>query len=153
MRARFVPLLCGLVIVVGAGAPSKAMEFGGASRSVAGKWPVLALRVPAPKNGELPPTITGKWAPVGESAAIFPEGSFIEFTSDGAISLTLSLNGKPQMIFVGTYKIEGNKIHLSAKKGGKEDNETNTIKLLTADEMVLVDPKGKEEKFKRLKDK
>lgn len=81
-----------------------------------------------------------------------PDVSFIEFTTDGKVVINLSLKGKVHSKEVGTYKLEGDKLtFMGNKPDGTADNETNTVKSLTDDDMVFVDPKGKEVKFKRVK--
>jgi len=78
-----------------------------------------------------------------------PPGTSVEFTKDGKLIFKVALNGK-EIKLEGTYKIEGDKITVSMKTpDGKDDTETDTIKTLNDNEMVLVDPKGKEVVFKK----
>jgi uncharacterized protein (TIGR03066 family) len=69
----------------------------------------------------------------------------VEFTKDSKIKI-----GGMEL---GSYKIEGDKITLTAKKkDGKDDTDVSTIKLLTDEKMILVDEKKKEEtEFKKSK--
>ncbi len=69
----------------------------------------------------------------------------VEFTKDGMI--------KVGGMTLGTYKIDGDKITLTAKKtGAKDDTDVSTIKLLTDEKLILVDEKKKEEtEFKKAK--
>jgi uncharacterized protein (TIGR03066 family) len=72
----------------------------------------------------------------------------VEFTKDSKI--------KVGGMELGSYKIEGDKITLTAKKkdgkDGKDDTDVSTIKLLTEEKMILVDEKKKEEtEFKKSK--
>ncbi|MCE9530391.1 MAG: lipocalin family protein, partial [Planctomycetes bacterium] len=91
--------------------------------------------------------IVGTWSVTkGEEV---PPGTTIEFTKEGKLVFKLTLNGK-EVKLEGTYKIEKDKLTVSMKTpDGKDDTETDTIKTLTADAMVLVDPKGKEVEFKK----
>ena len=106
---------------------------------------------PAANNqggGDNSKNLLGKWEPDGKSE--MPPGSSIEFSADGKIMIHLNANGKQMSLPAGTYKLEGDKVTLK-KDGPKPDTEVNTIKSLTNDSLILVDPKGKEEKFKRVK--
>lgn len=76
----------------------------------------------------------------------------VEFTKDNKVVMHVVANGKKTLVTVGTFKIEGDKVTFSAKKGDEEDIEINTIKLLTADKLILVDPKGVEEEFEKAKE-
>jgi uncharacterized protein (TIGR03066 family) len=133
MKARFGAMMCGLMVAIAGCSSSSTTAPGGGGDSKGGA------------------TVVGKWTPEGEGAQTLPPGSFMEFTADGKIVMNLKLMDKVQTMDMGTYKVEGDKIHFSTKKGTKEEKETNTIKSLTADEMVLIDPKGKEEHWKRMK--
>jgi len=87
--------------------------------------------------------IVGTWTMTKQGGKDAPFPLEIEFTKDGKIKL-LGME-------LGSYKIDGNKITLTAKKkDGKDDTDTNTIKELTAQKMVLYDEKKKEEvEFKK----
>jgi uncharacterized protein (TIGR03066 family) len=93
--------------------------------------------------------IVGKWKMVkGEGV---PAGTVIEFTKDGKVSVTVDVGGKSMTIEIGTYSVEGDKVTLKTKIGEKEDTEVNDIKTLTADKLILVDPKKKEAELGRVK--
>jgi uncharacterized protein (TIGR03066 family) len=95
--------------------------------------------------------IVGQWKIIkGEEV---PAGTMIEFTKTGKVVFHIDLNGKSMSIEVGDYKIDGDKLTLTAKKGEKDDTEVNTIKSLTDDKLVLVDPKKKEVELERVKKK
>jgi uncharacterized protein (TIGR03066 family) len=97
----------------------------------------------APGNSE---KIVGLWDLVkGEGA---PPGTIVEFTKDLKIHLTITVDGAKANVD-GKYKVDGDKITLTAIQNGKEDTEINTIKSLTAERLVLVGPKGKEIEFKK----
>lgn len=134
MNAKFGALFCCLLFGIAGCSSSSTSGFGSNSGS------------PSAAGGK----IVGKWVPEGEGKV--PDVSFIEFTTDGKVVINLSLKGKVHSKEVGTYKLEGDKLTFMGKKpDGTADNETNTVKSLTDDDMVFVDPKGKEVKFKRVK--
>lgn len=90
--------------------------------------------------------IVGKWEPTEG----LPPGAkaTVEFTKDGKLLINFSFGDKAEKI-EGTYKLEGNKLSVDLK----EKKETSTVTKLTDEDLFLKDEKGKEEKFKRLKDK
>ncbi len=94
--------------------------------------------------------LAGKWELVkGEGP---PPGTVIEFTADQKVVLHLDKGGKSVAVPIGTYKVDGDKVTLMAKKkDGKDDNETNTITTLTDTRLVLVDSDKKVTEFKRQK--
>lgn len=94
--------------------------------------------------------IVGKWEAADKSDEM-PAGAVMEFTKDKNVVMHMDAGGKQMSMPIGTYKVEGDKLTLTMKKGEKEDSETDTIKSLTDDPLTLSDPKGKEIKFKRKK--
>lgn len=95
--------------------------------------------------------LVGKWEP-----ADLPKGgkAVIEFTKDGKLAVEFEFGGRAEKT-AGTYKLDGNKLTVTMKKGeGKERSETMTVTKLTDDEMVMEDDgKKKSETLKRIKDK
>lgn len=91
--------------------------------------------------------LLGKWAVGDEKSQIT-----VEFADKGKVTLSADLGGRTEKID-GTYKLDGNKLELALSLAGKEQKDTVTITKLTDDEMVGVDTKGKEEKFKKIKPK
>jgi uncharacterized protein (TIGR03066 family) len=87
-------------------------------------------------------TLVGKWEPIGSTT--LPAGTVVEFTADGKIQMHVDADGKQISKTLGTYSVAGDKLTLSGDRGGKTDTETMTIKVLTADSIVLVEPSGKE---------
>jgi uncharacterized protein (TIGR03066 family) len=53
--------------------------------------------------------------------------------------------------FDGTYKVEGNKIHVVLSFMGKKHEETSTIQTLNEKTLIIRDEKGKVEEYKRRK--
>jgi uncharacterized protein (TIGR03066 family) len=93
--------------------------------------------------------IVGVWE-LTKSATPAPPGATLEFTKDGKLKFRAEVKGKP-IEEVGTYKVQGNKIHVTFRVGGQEKQETGTIKTLTDTRLVIEDPKGKIDEYKRKK--
>jgi uncharacterized protein (TIGR03066 family) len=77
-----------------------------------------------------------------------PPGATIEFTKDGKINVTMSMNGK-EMKAEGSYTVEEDKINTVLKQGAKEEKETLKIKKLTDTELITEDEKGKTDEYKK----
>ena len=93
----------------------------------------------------------GKWELTKSGDENAPKGAVVEFAKDMKVSITIDFNGK-EFKMEGTYKVDGDKITVKLKTpDGKEDEDTDTIKTLTDDMIVLVDKKGKETEFKKKK--
>ncbi len=92
--------------------------------------------------------IVGTWE-VTKAGSDLPEGSTIEFTKDGKLTIVAKI--KDQSITVkGTYTIDGDKLMVVQKTpDGKELKETIIIKSLTYKKLVTVDDKKKEDEFKK----
>jgi uncharacterized protein (TIGR03066 family) len=89
--------------------------------------------------------LIGKWEPT-----TLPPGAkaVIEFTKDNKLVVSFTIGDKTEKID-GTYKLDGNKLMVDLK----DKKETNTVTKLTDEDLVVKDEKGKEEAFKRLKEK
>lgn len=83
--------------------------------------------------------LMGKWAIPGQKGEV-------EFGKDG--KLTLMVEG---IKIEGKYKTDKDKLTIVMDFGGKEQTETITVKSISADKMLTVDSKGKEEELKRAK--
>jgi uncharacterized protein (TIGR03066 family) len=98
--------------------------------------------------------ILGKWEPKDPKKG---EEFVMEFAKDGKLSVTGTLDGKPQT-FGGTYKIDGDKLSFELKVKGADGKvedlkETITLLKLADDEMEGKDKEGKVEVLKRVKPK
>ncbi len=91
--------------------------------------------------------IVGRWETT--KATTVPKGAVLEFTKDGKLKITASVNGK-EISLEGTYAIDGDKINTVGPKGEKESMK---IKKLTETELAVEDEKGKVDEFKKLKKK
>jgi uncharacterized protein (TIGR03066 family) len=92
-------------------------------------------------------SIVGKWE--ATKGVPLPPGALMEFTADKKIVVHVPTQGKVQAFPYGSYEIKGDKITMVADKS--KETEVDTIKELTAERMVLVDPKGKTAEFRRAK--
>src|SRR5262249_3927041 len=96
-----------------------------------------------------PDKLLGTWE-MTKSEAV-PPGSkaTVEFTRDGKMTTTVTIRGRT-FTASGTYKINGDKITATQKRpGGKEKSETETVRTLDDTKLVIVDPEGKVEEYKR----
>jgi uncharacterized protein (TIGR03066 family) len=93
--------------------------------------------------------IVGTWEVTKSKDA--PPGSTLEFTKDGKMKMTATVEGKP-VTMEATYTVDGDKItNVMKTPDGKEAKETATITKLTDTELVTKDEKGKIDEFKRKK--
>jgi uncharacterized protein (TIGR03066 family) len=118
-----------------------------------------AASAPIPKDG--PKTnaekLIGTWQIV-KVADKAPEGGkfFVEFAKDGKMTLRIELDDKESepTVLKGKYKVDVDKIDYEMEQpGGGKKQEVLTIKKLTDDELVTVDPDDVKEEFKRVKEK
>lgn len=118
-----------------------------------------AAPVPKDKQKTTAEKLVGTWELVKNSKENV-EGAkvFVEFTKDGKMSVKFVPNDKdvPASTFNGKFKVlEGEKVDYPLDTGeeGKTRQEVLTIKKLTDDELVTVDPNEIQEDFKRVKEK
>src|SRR5262245_43537384 len=96
-----------------------------------------------------PDKLVGTWEIT--KSAVLPPGTkaTVEFTKDGKMTMTATVQGKT-FTQSGTYKVNGDKITATQKgPGGQEKTETDTIRTLDDTKLVIVDPMGKVEEYKR----
>lgn len=94
--------------------------------------------------------LAGHWEIVkGEK---LPPGAAIEFTKTGKVLRWSEDKDKKIGEDLGTYKLVGDKLRLtSAQSVVLTPDEVDTVKILTDEKLVLIDPQGKEIEMKRLK--
>ena len=114
--------------------------------------PVFAAPVPKP----VPTTaekLVGKWRLVKSSNP--PAGKVdltVEFVADGTMTIRQTNGDAAEAdVYPGKYKVEGETVRYTVKVGDAEKSEPLTVKTLTEDELVVVDPDGIQEEFKREK--
>ena len=118
-------------------AAAAALLFVGAGRSAADK-------VDAGK-------LVGKWELTKSSDESAPKGAMVEFTKDNKVTITFDANGK-EVKLEGTYKVDGEKLTVKLPlPGGKDNEDTDTIKMLTDEKLVLIDKDKKENEFTKKK--
>jgi uncharacterized protein (TIGR03066 family) len=98
-----------------------------------------------------PPALAGTWVLVKGSADLPKDVSFVTaFHSDGSMLLRFDTGDpKRDMVHKGKYKLDGVKLAYSIATGSGERTETLTVKSLTSELLVVVDPEGKVEEFRR----
>ena len=90
--------------------------------------------------------LVGKWESVADKDKKQPAMT-IEFTADGKFTAVVG----PEFKIEGTYKVDGNKLLLTAKDKEKEKEITVIVTKLTDDVMEGSSDKGDMRIFKRLK--
>lgn len=112
-----------------------------------------AFAAPVPKENPKPTTekLVGVWK-LAKTDAKLPDGMevTVEFTADGALVLRMSIDNTTNSVSRGTFKADADKIHYTIESAGGERKETLTVKTLTADTLVLIDPDKKREEFRRV---
>jgi uncharacterized protein (TIGR03066 family) len=112
--------------------------------------PTLSGAAQAPPRKEVTnkEKILGTWE-LTKSESGGPLGATLEFTRDGKIKLSATLDGKAVNL-EGTYAVDGDKLTVTWKVTGDKDlKDTETITKLTETELVTRDDKGKIEEFKK----
>jgi uncharacterized protein (TIGR03066 family) len=99
-----------------------------------------------------PAKLVGKWELTKSDSENAPKGAIVEFAKDNKLTITIDAGGKEFKVS-GTYKVDGDKLTVTIKPpdGGKEDSETDTIKSLTDDKVVLIDKDKKETELTKKK--
>jgi uncharacterized protein (TIGR03066 family) len=91
--------------------------------------------------------LVGKWELTKSTDPNAPKGATVEFTKDNKVTVVIEFNGKKTEL-AGTYKVDGDKLTVKMKTpDGKEEEDTDTIKELSDDKMVLIDKEKKETEF------
>src|SRR5688572_22300357 len=67
----------------------------------------------------------------------------IEFTKDGKTTVTITNDQGKETRREGTYKVEGDKVLMTAKDGDMERTKTLVVSKLTETEMIATDDKGR----------
>src|SRR5262245_66151044 len=99
-----------------------------------------------------PAKVIGKWKLIRTTADNAPKEATIEFSKDNTFRVVANADGTAFEIR-GTYKVESNKLTVTIifADGKKDTPETDTIKSLTDDKMLLVDKEGKETELAKVK--
>jgi uncharacterized protein (TIGR03066 family) len=95
--------------------------------------------------------LVGKWELTKSSDENAPKGAMVEFTKDNKVTITFNANGK-EVKLEGTYKVDGDKLTVKLSfPGGKDNEDTDTVKSLTDEKLVLIDKEKKENEFTKKK--
>lgn len=96
--------------------------------------------------------LMGKWELTKSESGNAPKGAIVEFMKDNKLTISIDLGGK-KLEMAGTYKLDGDKLTVTIKPpdGGKEETDTDTVKTLSDEKLVLVDKDKKETEFTKKK--
>jgi uncharacterized protein (TIGR03066 family) len=111
-----------------------------------------APAAPVPKERADAEKVVGTWkltlGAQGQTAVDLE----LELQQGGKLVIRQAVGGGKRMTYEGSYRVVGNTIPYEVKySNGRVKKETLTIKKLTADELIVVDPDGLKEEFKRVK--
>jgi uncharacterized protein (TIGR03066 family) len=87
--------------------------------------------------------LVGKWEVTKSESSPDLKGALIEFSKDNKVTVNVEIDGKKRVV-TGTYKVDGDKLTVTFKEAGKETSDTDMIKSVTDDKIVLVDTDKKE---------
>lgn len=96
--------------------------------------------------------LVGKWELTKSSDEGAPKGAIIEFTKDGKVAFSFDFNGK-KLELSGKYEVKEDKLTITITPPGaeKEVSDTDTIKSLSDEKLILVDSKSKESELTKKK--
>lgn len=99
-----------------------------------------------------PSKLLGKWELSKSTDKNAPKGATVVFEKDGKVSITAQIDGKEEK-FSGKYAVKGDKlvVTITPPDGGKGEEQSDTIKSLTDDKVVLVDKEGHETELTKKK--
>ena len=105
---------------------------------------VAVLSCPA-RAGDKAGKLVGKWEMTKGDVV----GLTAEFSKDGKLKVSVTRGGKTETK-EGTYKLDGDTLKITSKRGDMDRTESFKVKKLADNELVLED-KGKEVVFKKTK--
>ena len=110
-----------------------------------------ATGAPVPKERAEAEKIVGTWKMTLDSNGGTDTNLTLEFTQGGQMTIRQVQKSGQVTEYVGTYRVVGPELPYEVKRGTVVKAETLTIKKLTADELIVVDPEGLKEEFARVK--
>src|SRR5262245_50569477 len=110
-----------------------------------------AHAAPVPKERADAEKVVGTWKLVLSATGETDVDLVLELHQGGKMVIRQTFKGGVPSVYEGTYRVVGNELPYEVKRGGLVKKETLTIKKLTADELIVVDPDGLKEEFKRVK--
>ncbi|HVK17285.1 MAG TPA: hypothetical protein VM533_10080 [Fimbriiglobus sp.] len=117
--------------------------------------PAQAAPTPKQEKKTTAEKLVGKWELVKGGTETPKDLKFIvEFAKDGVMTLHIEPKDGEKTTLKGKYKLDGEKIDYEMEQpGGEKKKEILTIKKLTEDELITVDPDDIKEEFKRVAEK
>src|SRR5262245_33519683 len=112
---------------------------------------VVSPAAPVPKERAEAEKVVGTWKMTLDSRGNSDVNLEIEFQQGGKMTIRQVFTNGQASVFVGTYSVVGNELPYEVKQGTRVKKETLTIKKLTANELIIVDPAGLKEEFVRVK--
>ena len=110
-----------------------------------------AFAAPVPKERADAEKVVGTWKMTLDSQGQTTTNLELEFQQGGAMIIRQALPGGQMSVYEGSYRVIGTELPYEVKRGSFVKKETLTIKKLTADELIVVDPDGLKEEFVRVK--
>lgn len=106
---------------------------------------------PIPKERVEAEKVVGTWKMTLGAQGQTDVNLEIEFQQGGKMTIRQAFRGGQTSVYVGSYRVIGNELPYEVRQNGRVKKETLTIKKLTADELIIVDPDGLKEEFVRVK--
>ena len=106
---------------------------------------------PVPKERVEAEKVVGTWRMTLGAMGQTDTNLHLEFHQSGKMVIRQVFTGGQVSVYEGTYRVVGNELPYDVKQGTRRKAETLTIKKLTADELIIVDPAGLKEEFVRVK--
>lgn len=94
--------------------------------------------------------LVGSWKLTKSEVAPKGATAIITYAKDGTAKAEIEFDGK-KLNLEAKYKVEGNKLLVTHKKGDKEEVDTDTIVKLTDTVLITKNKDGKTDEFERLK--
>jgi uncharacterized protein (TIGR03066 family) len=110
-----------------------------------------ALGAPVPKERVEAEKLVGTWRMTLGAMGQTDTNLVLEFHQGGKMVIRQVFPNGQTSTYEGTYRVVGNELPYDVKQGGRRKAETLTIKKLTAEELIVVDPDGLKEEFARVK--
>ncbi len=86
-------------------------------------------------------SLVGTWEISHAGHGAPPIGSVYEFSQDGKVTITAKIDGK-ETILNGTYRVDGDRLHLNLKLGNKEEKEDDFTIARISDNQLVIEGKG-----------
>lgn len=111
----------------------------------------LLFAAPVPKERADAEKVVGTWKMTLDARGNTDTDLELDFLQGGKMVIRQRLGNGRQAVYEGTYRVVGDQLPYEVKQGNVIKKETLTIKKLTANELITVDPDGLKEEFVRVK--